>query len=166
MPSEQAICRAKAAASLLVIFREFIKIPSEFTICQSELSSVGDIQLRSAYKKRRCVLPSSKTVKIEKFMSKLCRDVRELYKNVCCARRVASRIKLASPQTSFGVRLSRIHFSSRPWGRNECVTNEPQRTSAGRLELNLLLSIFWTLSLPSSSSWHHELPFKTLTILQ
>ena len=31
---------------------------------------------------------------------------------------------LASPQTSFGVRLSRIH---------ECVTNEPQRTSAGRL---------------------------------
>ena len=30
---------------------------------------------------------------------------------------------LASPQTSFGVRLSRI----------QCVTNEPQRTSAGRL---------------------------------
>ena len=30
---------------------------------------------------------------------------------------------LASPQTSFGVRLSRIHFSQ----------NEPQRTSAGRL---------------------------------
>ena len=45
---------------------------------------------------------------------------------------------LASPQTSFGVRLSRIHFSPRDkkwgkWGRNECVTNEPQRTSAGRL---------------------------------
>ena len=37
---------------------------------------------------------------------------------------------VASPQTSFGVRLSRIHFS---WGRNKCVTNEPQRTSAGRL---------------------------------
>ena len=37
---------------------------------------------------------------------------------------------IASPQTSFGVRLSRIHFI---WGRNECVTNEPQRTSAGRL---------------------------------
>ena len=32
---------------------------------------------------------------------------------------------IASPQTSFGVRLSRIH--------NECVTNEHQRTSAGRL---------------------------------
>ena len=32
--------------------------------------------------------------------------------------------EIASPQTSFGVRLSR---------RNECVTNEPQRTSAGRL---------------------------------
>ena len=25
-------------------------------------------------------------------------------------------------------------FSRRPWGRNECVTNEPQRTSAGRLK--------------------------------
>ena len=24
-------------------------------------------------------------------------------------------------------------FISSPWGRNECVTNEPQRTSAGRL---------------------------------
>ena len=24
-------------------------------------------------------------------------------------------------------------FSRRPWGRNECVTNKPQRTSAGRL---------------------------------
>ena len=33
--------------------------------------------------------------------------------------------EVASPQTSFGVRLSRIH--------DECVTNEPQRTSAGRL---------------------------------
>ena len=93
MPSEQAICRAKAVASLLVIFREFIKIPSEFTICQSELSSVGDILLRSAYKKGRCFLPSSKIVKIEKFMSRLYRDVREMYKNVCCTCRVASRIK-------------------------------------------------------------------------
>ena len=46
--------------------------------------------------------------------------------------------RLASPQTSLGVRLSRIHFSPTdrgPWGRNECVTNEPQRTSAGRLPL-------------------------------
>ena len=34
-------------------------------------------------------------------------------------------------------------FSRRPWGRNECVTNEPQRTSAGRLRptgLNLSLN--------------------------
>ena len=45
--------------------------------------------------------------------------------------------QLASPQTSFGIRLSRIHFSL--WGRNECVTNEPQRTSAGRL----IFSVFW-----------------------
>ena len=36
---------------------------------------------------------------------------------------------LPAPQTSFGVRSSRIHFSP----TNECVTNEPQRTSAGRL---------------------------------
>ena len=34
---------------------------------------------------------------------------------------------VASPQTSFGVRSSRIHFAP------TCVTNEPQRTSAGRL---------------------------------
>ena len=93
MPSEPAICRAKAVASLLVIFREFIKIPSEFTICQSELSSVGDILLRSAYKKSRCLLPSSKTVKIENFMARLCRDVKEMYKNVCCNCRVVSRVK-------------------------------------------------------------------------
>ena len=39
---------------------------------------------------------------------------------------------LASPQISFGVRSSRIHFTP-TWGRNECVTNEPQRTYAGRL---------------------------------
>ena len=39
---------------------------------------------------------------------------------------------LASPQTSFGVRLSLIQFS-----REESVTNEPQRTSAGRLIIAL-----------------------------
>ena len=38
--------------------------------------------------------------------------------------RRGSHIGLASPQTSFGVLLSRIHFSP-TWGRNECVTNEP-----------------------------------------
>ena len=71
----------------MVIFREFIKIPSEF------LSSVGDILLRSAYKKSRCVLPSSKTVKIGNFMARLRRDGREMYKNVCCTCRVVSLIK-------------------------------------------------------------------------
>ena len=35
------------------------------------------------------------------------------------------------PTDVLGDSLSRIHFS--PWGRNESVTNEPQRTSAGRL---------------------------------
>ena len=38
---------------------------------------------------------------------------------------------IASPQTSFGVRSSHIHSS--PTEKNECVTNEPQRTYAGRL---------------------------------
>ena len=49
--------------------------------------------------------------------------------------RVGATTTLASPQTSFGVRLSRIHFSPTdgPWWGNEYVTNEPQRTSAGRL---------------------------------
>ena len=32
-------------------------------------------------------------------------------------------------------------FSRRPWGRNECVTNEPQRTSAGRLASQKLLTM-------------------------
>ena len=40
------------------------------------------------------------------------------------------RFKIASPQTSFGVGFVCHAFISPP---NECVTNEPQRTSAGRL---------------------------------
>ena len=40
---------------------------------------------------------------------------------------------LASPQTSLGVRSSFLPHRRRPWGSNECVTNEPQRTSAGKL---------------------------------
>ena len=43
-------------------------------------------------------------------------------------------LRLASSQTSFGVRLSRIH--------HECVTNEPQRTSAGRLALDSIVPFF------------------------
>ena len=94
MPSEQAIyLQGKGSTFLVGSFRDFIKIPSEFTICQSELPGVGDILLRSAYKKSRCVLPSSKTVKIGNFMARLCRDGREMYKNVCCTCRVVSRIK-------------------------------------------------------------------------
>ena len=42
----------------------------------------------------------------------------------CSSVNRVTRKGLASPQTSFGVRVSRI----------ECVPNEPQRTSAGRLE--------------------------------
>ena len=57
---------------------------------------------------------------------------------------------LASPKASFRVRSSRIHFSPRgPWGRNECVTNEPQRTSAGRLHLSWLLVNGKTFLAPS-----------------
>ena len=33
-----------------------------------------------------------------------------------------------------------------PWGRNECVTNEPQRTSAERLERLQRLTLFDSLS--------------------
>ena len=33
-------------------------------------------------------------------------------------------------------------FSRRPWGRNECVTNEPQRTSAGRLDVTEIVLYF------------------------
>ena len=40
--------------------------------------------------------------------------------------------RVASPQTSFGDSFV-THSFLPPWGRNECVTNEPQRTSAGRL---------------------------------
>ena len=49
--------------------------------------------------------------------------------------RIKRCLSVASPQTSFGVPLSRIHFSPVEvgGGGNECVTNEPQRTSAGRL---------------------------------
>ena len=43
-----------------------------------------------------------------------------------------SYLQVASPQTSCGVCSSRIHFSP-TWGRNECVTNKPHRTFAGRL---------------------------------
>ena len=43
-------------------------------------------------------------------------------------------VGVASPQTSFGVRLSRFHFSP--------TTNEPQRTSAGRLMLALMKVYF------------------------
>ena len=48
---------------------------------------------------------------------------------------VQSSLNLASQQTFYGVRLSRIHFSP-ALGRNECVTNEPQRTSAYGLNKN------------------------------
>ena len=53
---------------------------------------------------------------------------------------------IAYPQTSFGVRLSRIHFSP----RNEDVTNEPQRTSCGEATLckncSKLLIVFFFMS--------------------
>ena len=59
---------------------------------------------------------------------------------------------IAYPQTSFGVRLPRIHFSP----RNEYVTNEPRRTSAGRLPCariapNSLSFFFYVDGLQTSS---------------
>ena len=64
-------------------------------------------------------------------------------KKMNCKLKLIFTPKVASLQTSFGVHLSRIHFSptERPWGRNECVTNEPQRTSAGRLLLEGLYAL-------------------------
>ena len=54
-------------------------------------------------------------------------------------------IRLAYPKTSFGVRLS----------RNECVTKEPQKTSAGRLILDIFLSERCIVNItPMSSSTH------------
>ena len=69
--------------------------------------------------------------------------IRELTKIRCGIREKVEHLNgkqdftatIASPQTSFGARSSRIHFSRTERGRNECVANEPQRTSAGRLQL-------------------------------
>ena len=48
-------------------------------------------------------------------------------------------------------------FSRPPWGRNERVTNKPQRTSAGRLLDTKRPMNPWNL-------WHHE-PYETTTPL-
>ena len=50
-------------------------------------------------------------------------------------------LALASPQTSFGVRSR---------GRNECVTNEPQRTSAGEEQEGILYAhaSIWAVEVP------------------
>ena len=57
---------------------------------------------------------------------------------------------LASPQTSFlGLFVTHSFLPHGPWGRNECVTNEPQRTSAGRLLLSWLLVDGKTFLAPS-----------------
>ena len=48
------------------------------------------------------------------------------------------------PQTSLWARSSRIQSPPRTVGRNECVTNEPQRTSAGRLDEQERFSHFHT----------------------
>ena len=54
----------------------------------------------------------------------------------------------------FGVRSSRIHFSpSVRGGRNECVTNEPLRTSARRLYDTSILSNFSLLQPNLASLW-------------
>ena len=50
-----------------------------------------------------------------------------------------SYLLVASPQTSCGVCSSRVHFSP-TWGKNECVTNKPHRTFAGRLTYSLRAS--------------------------
>ena len=56
---------------------------------------------------------------------------------------------LASPQTSIGVSLMRDKRTPKDVcgeaNRNECVTNEPQRTSAGRLIQSERLSMYGKL---------------------
>ena len=47
-------------------------------------------------------------------------------------------------------------FSRRPWGRNECVTNEPHRTSAGRLGAHIVSSMIHRWS-TSTVRWPHML---------
>ena len=46
-----------------------------------------------------------------------------------------------------------------PWGRNECVTNESQRTSAGRLHLSWLLVDGKTFLAPSCLTRDQRKPF-------
>ena len=62
------------------------------------------------------------------------------------------------PADVFGVRSSRIRspysfLPLGPWGRNECVTNEPQRTSARRLHDTSILSNFSLLQPNLASLW-------------
>ena len=58
------------------------------------------------------------------------------------------------PADVFGVRSSRIHFSpSVRGGKNECVTNEPLRTSARRLYDTSILSNFSLLQPNLASLW-------------
>ena len=70
-------------------------------------SSFNAMHARKSPKKLFWLVPLDEVCLMSSYRSILCKD-KALY-------------SLASPQTSFGVRLSRI----------ECVTNEPQRTSAG-----------------------------------
>ena len=46
-------------------------------------------------------------------------------------RKVTGPIKKRTPEWLF----RHPALADGPWGRNECMTNEPQRTSAGRLHL-------------------------------
>ena len=62
------------------------------------------------------------------------------------------------PADVFGVRSSRIRspysfLPLGPWNRNECVTNEPQRTSARRLYDTSILSNFSLLQPNLASLW-------------
>ena len=50
---------------------------------------------------------------------------------------------------------------ARTWGRNECVTNEPQRTSAGRLSQSLMFLLRITTS-PYPTEWKVKMRFLTL----
>ena len=92
---------------------------------------------------------------------------------------VHARRKSLSPYLSFyciclslpadvlwGSFVTHLFLPHRPWGRNECVTNEPQRTSAGRLHLSWLLVNRKTFLAPSFLTLDQRKPIFQVEILR
>ena len=97
---------------LVVSLAILIAVPFVFSRSWTSLAGLVKMQRVSnaEFLRLRIVIKRLIKILINKINSLLCSN---------------TQAQLASPQTSFGVLFSRIH---------EWVTNEPQRTSAGRLE--------------------------------